>query len=780
MKINHRFHLFTIPPIVFAMAGLMFLSWLQFQERIETITEDNINHQIEMLLLIGNNPTFASYFDNKHYLLEQEAELDQHKIEQLFSQISSISERFANTLHHVALVDEQFQWVMRYPGPFPGAWSPANLQAFSSQAEFSSHIEKGRHHLLFPVIESQGTKPRGYLYMISSLHMDRLASQQSAFIRRMGTLLLISVLLLAIVIFYSARVVSRPIHDLAHQAIMNHDRPSSGQVFHFPSNVEEVRILGEALNTLLCGMGDKHQQLVEARDALAESQKYNRMLFEMSPVGLALCRMDGSLVDVNQAYADIVGYSVAECMQLTYWEVTPERYGPLEQEQLAILDKYGRNGPYEKEYITKDGSLVPVRLNGSILTRNTERFIWSSVENISNQRAKEQATLEKEKAEAANCAKGEFLAVMSHEIRTPLNIALGMGELLDETELDTTQRAYLQRLLQAGKGLLELINTLLDLSRIEEGQLELEQTPFLLEPLLREVILIFDLVAQEKGLAIQCQCPNLPSDPIVGDPLRLRQVLINLVGNAIKFTEQGSITLWVRTSNHGTVHFAIQDTGIGLQINESDRLFVPFTQADSGISRRFGGSGLGLAISKQLVELMGGEIQVSSMETGGTEFAFEVPFETSKVSIIEPEIISTGPVEILPMQVLVVDDSEDNQSLIRAFLAPYPVEIHSAVNGVEAVAQWRGDVCFDLILMDMEMPVMDGLQATRAIRAAEQEEQQHKPVPILALTAHAFESDKMRCLNAGCNDHMAKPIKKKDFLRVVAGYAPKESVEEKA
>jgi CheY-like chemotaxis protein/HPt (histidine-containing phosphotransfer) domain-containing protein len=374
---------------------------------------------------------------------------------------------------------------------------------------------------------------------------------------------------------------------------------------------------------------------------------------------------------------------------------------------------------------------------------------------------------------------------MSHEIRTPMNAIMGIADLLAKTSLTPEQDKYVQIFRRAGDNLLNLINDILDLSKVEASQLELERTGFSLNDLLEKVTEMVAARAHEKGLAMVYEiAPSVPSD-LVGDPTRLRQVLLNLLGNAIKFTQSGEVTLRVAPDANPSVptalRFTVSDTGIGIPREKLGQVFERFTQADSSTTRRFGGSGLGLTISKRLVELMGGRIWVESEVGKGSVFAFVVPFEIwATVNLPTTAPVGTGPEPALrALRILLAEDSPDNCIITMAYLEDTPYRVEIAETGAIACKMFEVEY-YDLVLMDRQMPVMDGLTATRTIRAWEQANHR-PPTPIIALTASALKGDREMCLAAGCTAFLTKPIKQEVLLQAIREHsmvAPSSSEEE--
>jgi signal transduction histidine kinase/CheY-like chemotaxis protein len=374
-------------------------------------------------------------------------------------------------------------------------------------------------------------------------------------------------------------------------------------------------------------------------------------------------------------------------------------------------------------------------------------------------------------AEAASIAKTQFLANMSHELRTPMNAILGMTDLALAEELSPKVHDYLQIARDSADVLLDILNEILDLSRIEAGRLELDSVDFSLHKAVEQVIKTLRLRAGEKGLALIYSLPPHVPDLVIGDPLRFRQILINLVDNAIKFTHEGKIVVRAgvqeQTPEAALLEFSVSDTGIGIRPEDQERIFSPFTQADASTTRNYGGTGLGLTISRKLVELMNGQLRVESLPGHGSTFYFTVSLKIPQLAAVENS--ETGP-SPLPsssrraLQILLAEDTPTNQKVAQYLLTKRGHIVEIVRNGrqaLEMIAQRR----YDVVLMDVQMPVMDGLQATAAIRAMADPAKAR--LPIIALTAHALKEDAERCIAAGMDAYISKPIQVEEFIELV-------------
>lgn len=373
-------------------------------------------------------------------------------------------------------------------------------------------------------------------------------------------------------------------------------------------------------------------------------------------------------------------------------------------------------------------------------------------------------------AEESARAKADFVANMSHELRTPLGAILGFTDLLQKTTLDAVQQDYLEAIHTSGKSLLAIINDILDLSKLDAGKFLTESIPFSIPELMHSLQVMFASKASSKDLRLSCSVDMGISFPVLGDPMRLTQILVNLMGNAIKFTESGGVFVncIIQHETEDTVElcFSVRDTGIGIPADKIGSIFERFTQVDTHITRKYGGTGLGLAITKQLVELLGGTITISSQEGAGTECIFHIPYRKAQEPPLSPSRENNQPRQFFSLRkILVVEDNLMNQKLTSIILQAQGFEVTVARNGKKAIELLKEQQA-DLILMDIQMPVMDGYKTTQLIR-----DELHLATPIIAMTAHALSGEREKCLQAGMNDYLAKPFREHDLLNKIAHWA---------
>ena len=528
---------------------------------------------------------------------------------------------------------------------------------------------------------------------------------------------------------------------------------------------------------LLIGTDNTARKEIEEERAkldqrLRDQHFYTRSLIESNVDALMTIDPRGIVTDVNKQAEALTGCTRDELIGAPFKNcfTDPQR---AEAGIKRVLDE-GKVTNYELTARALDGKLTVVSYNATTYhDRNRSlQGVFVAARDITERKRYEETLRDAtHRAEQANRAKSEFLANMSHEIRTPMNAVIGLAFLLGKTPLDDEQSDLLAKLKLGSKSLLLVLNNVLDLSKIEAGELIVERRAFDLHGLLAELPEMLAVQAQAKGISFEIdEATDLPA-ALEGDATRLNQVLTNLLSNAIKFTEQGGVSLRVSqvaaTPSHATLRFAVRDTGIGIAAEVQEQLFAPFAQADASITRRFGGTGLGLSIVKRLVKLMGGEVHVDSAPGVGSEFSVTLQFALA--SLEELDLPEAGPTEpgkhVLPgVRVLLVDDSDINLEVTRRILEAEGARVRVASNGQQAVDLLKAEPdAIDIVLMDVQMPVLDGYDATRRIRG----ELGLQDLPIIALTAGALSSERQRSAAAGMDDYIVKPFDAQQLMRSV-------------
>jgi PAS domain S-box-containing protein len=502
-----------------------------------------------------------------------------------------------------------------------------------------------------------------------------------------------------------------------------------------------------------------HEQIEREFQQRAKAQEAFRIIFQTSTIGIMLLDGSGRCVDVNRAFEkqfeltrdQLIGKSPAElnaATQRAMWALHKEieRTEDIDALEIAYESRSGpRTGLLWAQHVEIDDSSHRLCLLLDITERKEmEKELW-------------RARIE---AEAATRAKSEFLANMSHEIRTPMNGVLGFTGLTLETELAPDQREYLEIVQSSAKSLLRIINDILDFSKIEAGRLDLEYEPFSLRECLESVKSVVFPAASQKRLDLRCSVSPGTPDCLIGDETRLRQIFLNVMGNAVKFTAAGSVTTEVSATSldgrHVQLQCAVRDTGIGIPRDKQKLIFEPFRQAEGCMTRKYGGTGLGLTIVTKLLDSVGGRIWVESQEGAGSTFYFTIPFLTSDKALAprqDSTIFEGAPSS--PLSILLAEDNDVSRLLATRLLEKQGHTVTAAHTGLEALTlHERGS--FDLILMDIQMPDVDGLQATAEIREREKVTGEH--IPVIALTAHAINGDRERYLEAGMDAYLSKPI----------------------
>ena len=474
---------------------------------------------------------------------------------------------------------------------------------------------------------------------------------------------------------------------------------------------------------------------------------------------------------VNKGARDNLGYSMEELKKLTPIDIKPDYTTESFKQDLSPL--YTKEEPFllfKTHHKRKDGSLYPAEIHLQLVQAETSSVFVAIVQNIS-ERNKAEALLKDAKTEAiqANLAKSQFLANMSHEIRTPMNAIINLVKLSLEEHDTEKQHYYLSQVVDSSELLLNIINDILDFSKIEAGKLVADKIPFNLFSLLNNLNNIFSLKAEEKGLSLDFIRDDSVPEFVIGDDLRLKQILINLIGNAIKFTQKGSVSVNIELiarseTNHALIKFSVNDTGIGIAIEKIPELFKAFIQAEDSTTRQFGGSGLGLAISQSLVKLLGGKLNAESSSGQGSCFYFQIPFQINTNPALNQEIEKIETINLSGKHLLVAEDNKTNRLVLKVILEQENISFEMAENGVEAL-EYLNNSRYDAVLMDVQMPMMNGIEATQKIRSSNEP---YQNIPIIAMTAYAIEGDKEKCLESGMNAYVSKPIDRDVFLTTLS------------
>ncbi len=513
----------------------------------------------------------------------------------------------------------------------------------------------------------------------------------------------------------------------------------------------------------IASLGNDLTERKRMEEALRESEVRARTIADFCPIGLFMADATGRIVYANEAARWVLVGAPSESLENNWAKaIHPDDQAWVTTGWRRFVSGDGQG--YDMEFRIV-GPNRTERLVRACATRvQVEDRLLGFVGTVEDIGERKRA----EKAEAANRAKSQFLAHMSHEIRTPMNGVIGMTQLLLDTPLAPEQREYAQTIHESAESLMAILNDILDHSKIEAGRLEVECIPLALAKTVRGPLEMMQAPARDKGVTLTCSIdPEVPAR-LMGDPLRLRQVLLNLVGNAIKFTAQGSVSVSVRQlradSQRVILEFEVLDTGIGIPEEKIAELFSPFSQVDVSVTRCFGGSGLGLSISRRLVDLMGGEIGVDSRLGEGSRFWVHLPFLRPSAAEMQADAPAT-PRVVAGAHLLVVDDSPINVRIAGALLGKHGYRIDVAENGEQALAKLAA-TDYDLVLMDCQMPVVDGLEATRRLRAGENGER-NRQVPVIAMTASAMSDDREKCRAAGMDGFLSKPVSESELLRTV-------------
>src|SRR5664280_517510 len=536
-----------------------------------------------------------------------------------------------------------------------------------------------------------------------------------------------------------------------------------------------------------------NKELEKFSYSLKLASQYSLSLIEASLDPLVTISPEGKITDMNHATVNITGITREKLTGTDFFDyfTEPQKAREVYQEVFAN----GSVADYPLTVRHKDGKLTDVLFNGSvykddrgkvigvvvvarditdqkrIATELTEAIVFAELATQLAEEAKLKAENATRIAENAVKAKQQFLSNMSHEIRTPTNAIIGFTKVLLKTNLSAKQKEYLTSIKMSGDALIVLINDILDLAKVDAGKMTFEQIPFKLSQSISAMLHLFETKIQEKNLTLIKQYDDRIPEVLVGDPVRLHQIILNLVSNAVKFTSKGKISVTVKLVSEDdekvTIQFSISDTGIGIAKDKMDKIFENFQQASSGTARLYGGTGLGLAIVKQLVDPQNGTISVKSRIDVGSTFSFILPFQKTKADVeIVSELVELDP-GITNLKVLVVEDIALNQLLMRTLLDDFGFECDIATNGKIAIEMLQAK-SYDIILMDLQMPEMNGFETTEYIRHT-----MNSLVPIIALTADVTTADLAKCKAVGMNDYIAKPVDDRLLYSKIVGFVKK-------
>lgn len=512
--------------------------------------------------------------------------------------------------------------------------------------------------------------------------------------------------------------------------------------------------------------------------ALQDAEKRNSQLIDSAKDGVIMIDEKGLIVLINPAAQQMFGHPEEDTIGKSIDLLVPDHIQNERARQAGRMVEIGSKIENELQLHAQhsDGHTFPIETSISKLKIEGNIHYTAIVRDITEQvQAREQLIESKKLAEKSKEMQSVFLSNMSHEIRTPMNGVIGLSNLLEETQLDETQLKYLHAIQNSSRNLMVILNDILDFSKIEAGKMTFENIPFNLKYQIDNALEVMSVRAQERNLELNVNyAADLPEE-LMGDPVRLIQVINNLIGNGLKFTNKGGVTVRIKSEEmddkNAQLTFEVADTGIGIPEEKLDDIFSSFTQSSASTTREYGGTGLGLTISKQLVEHMGGSIWVTSNYGEGSVFAFQIPFEIAQVQEIlsnqeEPKSKKRASrlSAIEGKRILLVEDNEINQLVAMTALKNWNLEVELANNGVEGLQAFQENE-YDLILMDIHMPEMDGYETTKKIRELEQKSGGH--IPIIAMTASALIGDNMKCIEVGMDDYISKPFEPDNLMRKI-------------
>jgi PAS domain S-box-containing protein len=659
--------------------------------------------------------------------------------------------------------------------------------SYINNPDIFTHIKKGKNEAVFEGDYLQVTETIKYDNIVyGKIHIEASTTSLDKQIKNviiLYALLYIALLFFAYILANSLqKIISKPILLLSKVTERIAERADYGVRLEKHGD-NEIGKLYKSFNAMLEQIDNRQKETKQAQAELKESELKYSGLVESSTDGIIIVQ-DLKILFANKQISKMVGYEVSQLINEDVFKyVEPKYIQELTERNKKRLAGEKAKEQYEIELVNKKGIKIPVELSANVIDFKNKPAVMVILRDITERKKTEELRIEKEAAVEANKSKSEFLANMSHEIRTPLNAILGFSDLLIPLITEETQRSYLNSIKSSGKSLLTLINDILDLSKIEAGRLELDYTMIDAYGLFNEMDTIFSIKFQEKGLDFRIDISTETPKWLYIDEIRMRQILLNLLGNAIKFTETGYVKLIVSVENivlpttdddpfdkYIDLIVEVEDTGIGISDEFKEKLFIAFTQEGSPSTRIYGGTGLGLSISKRLVELMNGSISVKSELGKGSTFKIIVPKigvalqyeETEKKTLIDPGLIIFDKVKIL-----VVDDIDSNRNYITGMFRGTSVKVFEATNGKEAL-----DIAtkenLDLIITDIKMPIMDGYEFIRELK----KDKNLKNIPVLANSASVMKEDREKVLKSKFDSFLMKPVQINVLLNEIIKFLP--------
>jgi len=643
-----------------------------------------------------------------------------------------------------------------------GVWVPTGERVANSRFLSSDISQEEVYHYSHP-FQYSGID-WGWIHI--GLSLKKFNSDISNMYQRTVILALLCLTVGILVAFFFARKLTRPISSLAltTEKVARGDLSARADI----QTGDELEHLGHSFNSMTSALQNSQRDIISSRE-------YTENIIKSMNDTLIVISAEGIIEQVNKATLVLLGYEESELLGTPIYRILHQIDTPMDNDEylgnLARIISKGYVSNVETTYRAKSGELIPVIFSASVMhgTRSTvQGIVCVALDITERKRAEEALHLAKDAAETANLAKSQFLANMSHEIRTPMNGVLGMLDLLLDSKMEESQLRLARMAHSSAEKLLEVINDILDFSKIEAGHLKLMPSDFSLGELVNDIREFFLVKAEKKNIRFSASIDGDIPDELHSDTLRLRQILINLLGNALKFTDAGEVSLHVNlVENSGEdllIRFNVRDTGQGIETATLPHIFDAFSQADDSMTRRYEGTGLGLAISKQLVEILGGSIGVETSLGKGSLFWFtaRLPRSTSPLNKVDLQKPRTTPSEVIAdgrtLRVLLAEDNLVNQEVGKLILECLDCQVDVVEDGACAVEAVFSNN-YDVVFMDCQMPEVDGYEATKIIRKREAlgGETGHR-VPIVALTAHALEGDREFCLAAGMDDYLSKPF----------------------